>query len=270
MAPQIALVARLVLEGESQADAVMEFPRFRGPLTTWDPRIPRKEIKCHDQDLRIRTSSDSEAVGLVKRSGESIPVSRRKWTNFPPNLAGSLQSRVRARRSPLFATGRCRLHAEGEASGTACPLLISAGIMVVVSQENVDVFRAYLEAWNARDLDALRELLDPDVIVRTEENWPERGPYLGREAVMRFFEQVRGAWDAEATELISDFIDVGDRVAVRYIWRGAGYGPAANLEMTHVTTVRKGKILAIEYFWNHAEALETMGVSEQDTQTDSV
>ena len=35
-----------------------------------------------------------------------------------------------------------------------------------------------------------------------------------------------------------------------------------NMEMTSVFTVRKGKILAVEYFWDHAEALEALGLSE--------
>ena len=58
-----------------------------------------------------------------------------------------------------------------------------------MSQENVEIVRAAFEAWNAGDMDALRELYDPDVIVRTPEGWPEPGPFVGREAVMRQFEQ---------------------------------------------------------------------------------
>ena len=86
---------------------------------------------------------------------------------------------------------------------------------------------------------------------------------------MRQFGQQRETWDADAFELISDFIDVGDRVAVRFIWHGAGYGPEAGIEATGVYTVRKGKVFAIEHFWNHAEALETVGLSEQDAHADS-
>ena len=82
---------------------------------------------------------------------------------------------------------------------------------------------------------------DPDVIMRMPEDWPEPGPFIGREAVMRQFEQLRETWDADALEPISDFIDAGDRVAVRFIWRGAGHGPEA-MEVTAVYTVRKGKI----------------------------
>ena len=90
----------------------------------------------------------------------------------------------------------------------------------------------------------LREVFDPDVIMRAVEGWPEPGPFVGREAVMRQFRQQRETWDADTIELIGDLIDAADRVVVRFIWRGAGYGPEADLEMTGVYTVRKRKISA--------------------------
>ena len=50
---------------------------------------------------------------------------------------------------------------------------------------------------------------------------------------MREYEQLRQTWDGRDTsEPIGDFIDVGDRVAMRFIWRGAGQGPEAELELT--------------------------------------
>jgi ketosteroid isomerase-like protein len=138
-----------------------------------------------------------------------------------------------------------------------------------MSQENVEIAKAAFEAWNAGDMDAFRELLAPDVVMRLPEGWPEPGPYAGREAVMRQVEQQRETWDADAFELITDFIGAADRVVVRFIWRGAGHGPELNLEATGVYTVRKGKVLAIEHFWDHAEALEAVGLSEQDAHADS-
>ena len=138
-----------------------------------------------------------------------------------------------------------------------------------MSGENVEIDQATFEAWNARDMDALRDLYDPDIVMRTPEGWPEPGPFVGREAVMRQLEQMRDTWDADAVELISDFIDVGDRVAVRMIWHGAGRGPETDIESTNVVTVRNGRIVFIEFFWDHAEALEALGLSEQDAQADS-
>ncbi len=131
-----------------------------------------------------------------------------------------------------------------------------------MSQENVEVFRRVFEAWNAGDMDAFRELYDPDAIMRSLEGWPEPGPFVGRNAVMQEWAHIRAALDADTVEPISDFIDAGDRVAVRQTWRGVGHGPEMNMEMTNVVTVRKGRIVYQEFFWDHAEALEAVGLPE--------
>jgi ketosteroid isomerase-like protein len=131
-----------------------------------------------------------------------------------------------------------------------------------MSEENVDVVKALVAAWNTGSRDALRDLYDPDVIVRAPDGWPEPGPFVGREAVMRQWEQQREIWDAEALEPIGDYIHTGDRVAVRFIWHAAGHGPEAGFEMTSIHTVRKEKIVLQEFFWDHADALEAIGLSE--------
>ena len=115
---------------------------------------------------------------------------------------------------------------------------------------------------NAGDMDAYRELLDPEVSWRPGEGWPEPGPYVGRDTVMRQLVQLRETWDAETLEPLDDFIDAADRVVVKVIWRAVGHGPELNLELTGVYTVRNGKITAIEFFRDHAEALKALGFSE--------
>jgi ketosteroid isomerase-like protein len=131
-----------------------------------------------------------------------------------------------------------------------------------VSQENVEVVRSFLETWNARDIDAGREMHDPDVIMTSAEGWFEPGPFVGREAVMRWFEQLHEGWDADSMERISDFVDVADRVIVRLNWRGTGRGPEMNMEFTVVYTVREGRISRQEVFWDHAEAFKAVGLEE--------
>src|SRR5262245_13042602 len=139
-----------------------------------------------------------------------------------------------------------------------------------MSQENVEVVRAAFEAWNAGDMDAVRELLDPDaMIVRGLEGWPEGSEAtVGREAMMQFFETVRQAWDVDTLEPV-ELLDAGDRVVVRWIWHGAGHGPEARMQFSQVFTLRKGKVFLAEYFWNHAEAVEAVGLSEQDAHAES-
>ena len=86
---------------------------------------------------------------------------------------------------------------------------------------------------------------------------------------MNQYERLREAFDVDRGEAITDFIAAGDRVVVRINWRAMGRGPDMNMELTRVLTVRKGKIFIIEDFWDHAEALEAVGLSEQDAHADS-
>jgi ketosteroid isomerase-like protein len=95
------------------------------------------------------------------------------------------------------------------------------------------------------------------------------GAIRGREAVMRQWEEQREIWDADAVEPISDFIESADRVVVRFIWHGVGDGPESNMKMTGVFTVRKARLFHAEFFWDHADALEAVGLSEQDAHADS-
>jgi ketosteroid isomerase-like protein len=108
-----------------------------------------------------------------------------------------------------------------------------------MSQENVETMRAVFEAWNAGDMDAFRDLHTPTSGRGARR--PEPGPFVGRDVVMRQFEQLRETWDLDVVEPISDFIDVTDRVVVRSIWHGVGHGPEAGLEMTAIVTVRQGR-----------------------------
>ena len=89
-----------------------------------------------------------------------------------------------------------------------------------MSRENVEAVEAAFAAWNAGDMQAVREVYHPEAIVRTPEDWPEPGPFVGRHAVMRQFEQLRATYEADTLETITDFRPVGDRVIVRWFWQG--------------------------------------------------
>jgi ketosteroid isomerase-like protein len=131
-----------------------------------------------------------------------------------------------------------------------------------MSEENIAVVRRAFAAWNAGGMEDLPELYDPEVIMRAPPGWPEPGPFVGRDAVMQQFRQVRDAFDKDSIEFMSDLLAAGDRVIVRTNWHGTGHGPQSDLEWTTVCTVRNGRIFGVEYFWDHAEALEAAGLSE--------
>ena len=132
-----------------------------------------------------------------------------------------------------------------------------------MSEENVEVARRAFEAWNAGDMDALREAYDPNAVMRYHGDWPEPGPFFGRDAIMRQFERMREALDdRDSLAFVGDLLHIGDRVVARFAWRGEGHGPAIDFEVTVAYTIRGGHILNAEFFPDHNEALEAAGLSE--------
>jgi hypothetical protein len=81
---------------------------------------------------------------------------------------------------------------------------------------------------------------------------------------MRAIEQWRETFGSYETELVGDIIEAADRVVVRQVWHGVGHGPESHLDSTIIFMLRKGRIFLMEYFWDHAEALQTIGLSEED------
>ncbi len=47
-----------------------------------------------------------------------------------------------------------------------------------MSQENVEVVKAGIDAWNAGDMDTWSSFLAPDVTWCPTPDWPEPGPYV--------------------------------------------------------------------------------------------
>ncbi len=131
-----------------------------------------------------------------------------------------------------------------------------------MSLQNREVVRAYFAAWNAGDMDAVREFLSPDVVAIAPDGWPEPGPFVGRDVLMRQWNEMRETFDADHIMPIDDVMEVSDAVTVRLIWRGVGHGPDANLEATGVFTVRGERITRIDFFWSHSEALKAVGLEE--------
>jgi ketosteroid isomerase-like protein len=131
-----------------------------------------------------------------------------------------------------------------------------------MSQENVEVARAAIEAWNDGDMDRLRDLYDPGAVFRTPSDWVEAGPYLGRAAIMGQFSQLRDIWADDNSFDRVDLLDAGDRVVVQVDFHGNTRGLPLTTEMAWVYTMRNGLIVSLEIFHSKKEALQALELSE--------
>ena len=126
-----------------------------------------------------------------------------------------------------------------------------------MSQENVDKTRNFIDAYNRRDFDAAVADFDPQI------DWvlPALQGFdscVGPDQIKLFWQGL----DETMEELRLDaqeFVDAGERVAVRlrYYGRGKGSGVEIETEMYHqVATFRDGTIVRMEYFTDWGQALE--------------
>ncbi len=133
-----------------------------------------------------------------------------------------------------------------------------------MSQENVEIVRNAMEAFNRRDRDAWLALQDPEVEFRADPEWPESGAVAGPEAIWDFVVGLADAWEQDDFEMV-DVIDVANAKLVarfRRPVRGKASGIADVLDYWAVNTLRQGRILSHEWFANRADALEAAGLSE--------
>jgi ketosteroid isomerase-like protein len=132
-----------------------------------------------------------------------------------------------------------------------------------MSQENVEIARAMSAAWERGDLDAVLKDFDPYVVIRPDPKWPENRPILGGDAARSFLDDLMTTLGT-GVDAVVDRIDAGDRVVTRSRARmqGQGSGIEDEVVFSNVVTFRRGKVVMLEFFLDHEEALEAAGLRE--------
>jgi ketosteroid isomerase-like protein len=128
-----------------------------------------------------------------------------------------------------------------------------------MSQENVDVERKFNDAFRRGDWEAMAATLDAHVLVRTDVRWPEQRIY-GREAVIAFYRDVSESWGPDVC--IEEVVDLGDRLLLRICTnvRGPHSGVAGEQRFSAITTYRDGRAVLIEFFLEHEQARQALGL----------
>ena len=131
-----------------------------------------------------------------------------------------------------------------------------------MSQENVEVIRHWFEL--QRDPKTFFGLLDPHVVFINYASAPEPGPFVGHDGVREWVKNFRsglGDFRIDATEIIDAG---GDQVIVAQRVHGTGARSGAPYEhrFSSLFTLLNGRIVRVQGFETHAQALEAAGLSE--------
>jgi ketosteroid isomerase-like protein len=133
-----------------------------------------------------------------------------------------------------------------------------------MSQENVEVARQLIQAFNRRDLAAMTQRFDPQI------EWKPGGPAAVERAVYRGRDEVSSGFAAtwESWELFhmveSEVRDLGD--SILWLGRAQMRGGASHVELDQEFAVqllmRDGKIVRVQGFLTWLEALDAAGLQE--------
>jgi ketosteroid isomerase-like protein len=138
-----------------------------------------------------------------------------------------------------------------------------------MSQENVETLRRLYAALNAEVDQPLRDFLHPEFVYNSRKELPGGGAYPAVDFLDRFAE-LRAIFH-EVLFQPEEFIVSGNDivVAVRGTGRGRASGVPVDVRLFHVWTIQEAKARALSIYSGRAEALEAVGLSEQDAHADS-
>jgi ketosteroid isomerase-like protein len=129
-----------------------------------------------------------------------------------------------------------------------------------MSQENVELFRAGVAAWNEGDYEGIVEMCHPDVEWSFSDRLPDAtGHIRGKDEVRRFFETFTEDW-SEISIRADRITDRGSDVVaeVAFVARGRD-GIEVSMQFVHVWTVRDRQIVRFRGFRSFEEAVEAVG-----------
>jgi ketosteroid isomerase-like protein len=132
-----------------------------------------------------------------------------------------------------------------------------------MSEENVELARAFFDAYNARDSDAVDRLLYPDAEITTMTGRAGLPTRWRPGTTRQYFEQLDDTL-ADLRIEIERYRQLGERVVALGVIRG--FGKASRVEVADdfavVFVVRNSRFVRVETYSNQNAALEAAGLSE--------
>ena len=143
-----------------------------------------------------------------------------------------------------------------------------------MSQANVEIVRRLFDAAARRDTDTVFDIYDPYIVwdaSRTERGAITGKVVQGREGLLKWLREWYDPWET-VDDILEELIDAGQqRVVSVMVQRGRGRVSRVEVEnrLGTVWTVQDGKVIRAVWFPSREDALEAVGLSEQDAHADS-
>lgn len=132
-----------------------------------------------------------------------------------------------------------------------------------MSQENVEIMRRVIDAFNSGALDvALEDFAPAATLDWSHSRGPNAGVYVGHDAMRRFWADMTGPFERQ-TFVAGEFIPHGERVVVPVVGRMTGRGGVeVEAKTAVVATFRDGRVVRLTMYQDKPEALKAVGLRE--------
>jgi ketosteroid isomerase-like protein len=131
-----------------------------------------------------------------------------------------------------------------------------------MSQENVQVARSAIDAWNAGDIEALAELFDADAEFRPFRSQLEGTSYVGPPGVHQFARDAAEEWDFLRIDA-AEYREVEDE-QVLILGHMEGRGRASGMDLrvpaAWVMRFKSARLVALRAYSKYEDALEAVGL----------
>jgi ketosteroid isomerase-like protein len=130
------------------------------------------------------------------------------------------------------------------------------------SERDLASLRRAYDARNSGNVDAVVELLDPEIEWWGHPLLPEPGPLKGRQEVKRWLEETRDVL-SEVEVVVQEMFETEDEIVaiVRLSARGKGSGvPVEGGPDAQVWTMRNGKAVRFRWYQGTVRAFEELGL----------
>ena len=137
-----------------------------------------------------------------------------------------------------------------------------------MSERNVELERRWIEAFNARDIEAYIALCDPSIELHPMlEGAVGNADYQGHDGMRQLHRDLEDVWDEFRIEPEAYF-ELGEYTLTFFVFHGRGRQSGVQVAMpgTAVTTWRDGLTVCINTYIHRDDALRDLGVSEDQLE----
>ena len=133
-----------------------------------------------------------------------------------------------------------------------------------MSRDNVEVVRRGFEAINRGDPEGVVREMHPDIEWYPTDDFAEAGPFRGHAGVRQLMELMLGTFDSFSIEP-DELIDGGGKVIapIHQTGRGKSSGIEIDVRYVLVFTMRSGKAIRVDSYYDRDQALAAAGLSDQ-------